>query len=387
MRHASRNPIAAWSCVCLALAVGIAGWLSSESIAAQSCGGVERWAVKGGSDGSAGSINLTSPVTTTVHQLVNLTRPTLPSDDTTRTSAETTVRVVDGRLVKFKLEAGKSGDSDCHMVITDDLLLFSQGQQVFPHGVIAEIVDPGCVAGRDDQVPFPSTFQTQLEAVQTKFVHQFGATIQTDGRWNEADGIPVRITAVGFFDRAHGQTGRAPNGLELHPVLDIEFNPAGSTPFPTAGVAVQNPGFESGNTGWTTTVGVISNDQNQPARTGTFNAWLGGYGEPHTDRLSQSVTIPSSATAASLVFFLRITTEEQTTTKAFDKLTVQVRRSNGQVTVLDTFSNLQKGSSYSLKSYNLTPFRGQTVQIQLVAVEDKGSMTSFLADDFAILIE
>jgi hypothetical protein len=111
------------------------------------------------------------------------------------------------------------------------------------------------------------------------------------------------------------------------------------------------------------------------------------YGETHTDRLSQSVTIPSSATAASLVFFLHITTEEQTTTKAFDKLTVQVRRSNGQVTVLDTFSNLQKGSGYSLKSYNLTPFRGQTVQIQLVAVEDNGSMTSFMADDFAVLIE
>ena len=197
----------------------------------------------------------------------------------------------------------------------------------------------------------------------------------------------MRVTAVGFFDRDHGQTGRAPNGLELHPVLDIEFNQAGSTPFPTAGVALQNPGFESGNTGWTTTEGVISTDQNQPARTGTVKAWLGGYGETHTDRLSQSVTIPSTATAASLVFFLHITTEEQTTSQAFDKLTVQVRRSNGSITKLGTFSNLQKDSAYSLKSYDLTPFRGQTVQIQLVAVEDNGSMTSFIADDFAILIE
>jgi len=184
-----------------------------------------------------------------------------------------------------------------------------------------------------------------------------------------------------------GQTGRSPNGLELHPVLDIEFNPSGSTDFPTAGVALQNPGFESGNSGWTTTEGVISNDQNQPARTGTVKAWLGGYGEPHTDRLSQSVTIPSSATTASLVFFLHVTTEEQTKTNAFDKLPLQVRRSNGQTTVLETFSNLQKISRYSLQSFNLTPFRGQTVQIQLVAVEDNGSMTSFLLDDFAVLTE
>jgi len=170
-------------------------------------------------------------------------------------------------------------------------------------------------------------------------------------------------------------------------VLDIEFNPSGSTPFPTAGVALQNPGFESGNTGWTTTEGVISNDQNQPARTGTSKAWLGGYGETHTDRLSQSVTIPSSATAASLVFFLHITTEEQTTSQQFDKLTVQVKRSNGSITTLGTFSNLQKDSGYGLKSFNLTPFRGQTVQAQLVAVEDNGSMTSFLVDDVTILVE
>ena len=33
----------------------------------------------------------------------------------------------------------------------------------------------------------------------------------------------ARITGVGFFDRAHGATGAAPNVIELHPVLKIEF--------------------------------------------------------------------------------------------------------------------------------------------------------------------
>ena len=33
----------------------------------------------------------------------------------------------------------------------------------------------------------------------------------------------VRITGVGFFDYLHGQRGVAPNGIELHPVLDVEF--------------------------------------------------------------------------------------------------------------------------------------------------------------------
>jgi len=37
--------------------------------------------------------------------------------------------------------------------------------------------------------------------------------------------IKVRVTGVVFFDRVHGQIGVAPNGVELHPVLDIEKVP------------------------------------------------------------------------------------------------------------------------------------------------------------------
>jgi len=33
----------------------------------------------------------------------------------------------------------------------------------------------------------------------------------------------VRLTGVGFFDRAHGATGAAPNVIELHSVLQVEF--------------------------------------------------------------------------------------------------------------------------------------------------------------------
>ena len=33
----------------------------------------------------------------------------------------------------------------------------------------------------------------------------------------------VRITGVGFFDRAHGASGAAPNVIELHPVLKVEW--------------------------------------------------------------------------------------------------------------------------------------------------------------------
>lgn len=37
--------------------------------------------------------------------------------------------------------------------------------------------------------------------------------------------IKLRVTGVVFFDRVHGQVGVACNGVELHPVLDIEKVP------------------------------------------------------------------------------------------------------------------------------------------------------------------
>ena len=70
-----------------------------------------------------------------------------------------------------------------------------------------------------------------------------------------------------------------------------------------------NPGFETGSAPpWTASSGVISNNgSGQTAHTGTWFAWLDGYGTTHTDTLSQSVTIPAGC-AASLSYYLKITT-------------------------------------------------------------------------------
>jgi len=354
------------------------------------CGGSERWAVKVGADADAGLVAVNAPVTKTVHELVAIPRPTIPSDDITRAPEERTVYVVDARLVKFRAETGKTGDLDFHMVISDDTLQFSSKTVVSPHSFVAEIVNPDCVGGRNGDVPTPSVFQAELVSVREKLMQQFQDTLDLTGGWNEANGVPVRLTGVGFFDRAHGQIGRAGSIIELHPLLDIEFSPAGGpspTPAPASPALLQNPGFESGAQAWTATNGVITDDPKQPAHTGTFKAWLGGYGTPHTDRLSQDVTLPSTATAISLSFFMHIATEEQTTTNAFDTLRVQVRDASGHVATLQTFSNLQAAAGYSLKTFNLTQFRGQTIRIQLEVVEDNGSATSFVVDDFVIVIE
>jgi hypothetical protein len=159
----------------------------------------------------------------------------------------------------------------------------------------------------------------------------------------------------------------------------------------TSGGAQQllgNPGFESGNTIWAATAGVITNSSAQAAHGGTFKAWLDGYGTTHTDTLLQTVTIPSTATTATLTFWLHIDSAETTTTTAFDTMRVQIRNtSNTVLSTLATFSNLNKAAGYSQKSFNLISFKGQTIQIFFTATEDSTLQTSFVVDDTALNVQ
>jgi hypothetical protein len=152
---------------------------------------------------------------------------------------------------------------------------------------------------------------------------------------------------------------------------------------------LSNPGFESGNNGvWVITAGVIDSSASPAARTGTWKAWLDGYGTTHTDTAYQQVTIPSTATSATLTFWLRITTAETTTTTAFDTLSVQVLNSSGSLlSTLATYSNLNAGATYVQKSLSLTSFRGQTIRVRFSGTEDSSLQTSFLVDDTALNVQ
>lgn len=362
--------------------------LSSSFAHGQTCGGDERWAVKVAADAGATQVNLASPVVMDMHDLVRVARPSLPSDDVTRVATERVVRVVDGHLVKFKQETGKKGDSDFHLVISDGTGLFSAGGSgaASEHSVIAEIIDPNCIGGRDGTVSGQSFVKAQLDAVRAKFVQQFP---NIHSGWNDADAIAVRITAITFFDRPHGQVGRALNGLELHPVLDIEFNPGPPVAPGAAPVSppFDNPGFESGSAPWTATVQVVTASANEPAHSGTRKAWLGGWGQVHTDKLSRSITLPAAAHTIALSFFLHIDTEENGD-QAFDKLRVHVRNSSGTLLkTIKTYSNQNAAPGFTLQTLDLTEYKGRTIVIEFASQEDKALLTSFVLDDFALKIE
>ncbi|HKO57212.1 MAG TPA: S8 family serine peptidase [Thermoanaerobaculia bacterium] len=149
-----------------------------------------------------------------------------------------------------------------------------------------------------------------------------------------------------------------------------------------------NPGFESGNVSWTTTAGVIDSTASPAARTGAWKAWLCGYGTTHADNAYQQVTIPATATSATLTFWLRITTGETTTSIAYDTMSVQVLNSSGTVlATLATYSNLNASASYSQKTFDLTAYKGQTIRVRFNASEDSSLQTSFLVDDTALNVQ
>ncbi len=541
----------------------LAASLAPPDLLAQSCG-VERWSVKTGTDADVGLVNLSSSSSNTIVTLRSWTAPN-PIPANNRVSPyETTVWVLNATLVEYKLE----DDSDYHLVLTD-----ASGNTM-----IAEIPLPACVGSGS---PFLSKI--------TNARNEFNAKYTPTSSFQTAN-IPVQVTGVGMFDFLHGQTGVAPNGIELHPVLDIVFNPSSSPDFSisaspgsvsavqgssanttisttvsggfnsavslsasglpsgasatftptsiaapgsgsstlklsagtaaagtytvtvtgtgggkthtttvsftvtsssspdfslsvspsslsvasgsngtatvsttvsggfssavslsasglptgasatfnptsiaapgsgsstltlstgtaaagtysltvtgtgggkthtaplsltiTSGTVTQllaNPGFESGNVSWTASTSVITTSSSEPAHSGSWKAWLDGYGTTTTDTLYQQVAIPSGHTTATLTFWLHIDTAETTTTTQYDKLTVQVRNSSGTVLkTLATYSNLDHNTGYAQKTFDLSAYIGQTIQIYLTGTEDSQKQTSFVVDDFALNVQ
>ena len=153
----------------------------------------------------------------------------------------------------------------------------------------------------------------------------------------------------------------------------------------TASQLLGNPGFETGTAApWTASSGVISNHSQEPPHSGSWDAWLDGYGTTHTDTLAQTVTIPAACSSDTLNFWLHIDTAETGTT-AHDTLQVQVLNSSGGVlSTLATYSNLNHNTGYTQHSFGLNAYAGQTITIKLTGTENSSLQTSFVADDFAL---
>lgn len=164
------------------------------------CGGTERWAVKVLTDPGVNTINFT-PVLTTLDSIINLPTP-IPTPTNPRIAGiEDKVYTIHCHITIKKAES----DNDYHIVLSDGV-----------HTLIAESPDAVCSAASS------SAYVNDFIAVRN-FID---ANIAFGNVYNV--NIPdVDVTGVAFIDIEHGQTGVAPNNLELHPILNIHFSAVG----------------------------------------------------------------------------------------------------------------------------------------------------------------
>jgi len=246
-----------------------------EELTSGSCG-VERWAIKTGSDADVGLVNMT-PQDTTIAALDAIAVPSgLGSNSARFTYAGSpevqSYRLTNVTLVMFKME----NDSDYHLVLHD-----SAG-----NSIITEIPYPGCVSG--------NAWSSQITSARSAFDAKYAVTTSF-----QTVSDTVTVTGVGFFDLLHGQTGVAPNGIELHSVLSICWGTncsSGGGGGGGGGGSLTNPGFESGLTGWTATG---STSASSTAHSGTGSAMVGSTSPTTDSSLAQTFTLPADATGVS----------------------------------------------------------------------------------------
>jgi hypothetical protein len=167
-----------------------------------SCG-LERGKVKTLSDNARDSVQMT-PQATTVTALRALERPARILPETRVGEVEHRAYRVRALLLGYKQEA----DQDFRMVISDPSDTSTS--------MFAEIPSPACPGAK------VSGFAEQYLTARQAVVEHVGAPGLQVTRL--AHPVPVTLVGIGFFDFPHGQRGAARNGIELHPVLSIEFS-------------------------------------------------------------------------------------------------------------------------------------------------------------------
>lgn len=220
---------------------------------------LERWPVKTGQDPGAAGITLDA-VDTTVSQLGAFARPpqwtSLDTDppvalQTARVApAETTVWRVKAKIIALRLES----DSDYHLELQDDSGAMMIAEIPLPDPAYIGNDNPFADLIRAARAAADAQFKPAIAAlsfvpspVSTKLVpassvgpssgnmmaavapktldltamSQSPETMQTFA--TSITPVEATLTGIAFFDKYHGQAGNAPNIIELHPVLDLQF--------------------------------------------------------------------------------------------------------------------------------------------------------------------
>lgn len=159
---------------------------------------------------------------------------------------------------------------------------------------------------------------------------------------------------------------------------------------------LSDPGFDQGNTFWSSDICTVINQTGCPPDDSllsgvvTVMSYTGHSGKSHASLggrtrsasvLSEAITVPTGPRRAELDFYLMIDARGQTRT-AVDFLTVEIRdRSGVLLETLASFSNLDASATYKQHRVDLTKYKGATIRFAFVSTANHGQPTYFLLDD------
>ncbi|MBS1556499.1 MAG: hypothetical protein JSU09_16380 [Bacteroidetes bacterium] len=155
------------------------------------CRGDERWIIKIASDKDAEEI-IRKPTSISLEELIQVNTDGIPKGDVRGEEEKITYTLKNVFITHAILE----NDNDIHLVIEDGRA----------HTIIAEIPDMSC---KDNA---KSLFAKEIAQARKTFIRY----------QNTYDQYLFNVTGVFFRDKPHGQTGKAPNNAELHPVIRLE---------------------------------------------------------------------------------------------------------------------------------------------------------------------
>lgn len=180
-----KKPVFYSAIVALGLAFG------GETLNKDAHQGAVRWETKVLADDEAHDINFI-PQKTTLHDLVN-SKTEKSVDGKPRQPIEKKTYTIECRIAHFLYE----DDGDVHLV-----LCFGKDTMI-------------------GEIPLAYFPEAEESGFKKKFINarkQFHKVVDNDKFYYMKT---LLVTGVGFVDFAHGQTGHAPNNLELHPILSI----------------------------------------------------------------------------------------------------------------------------------------------------------------------